>query len=61
MAAACPRPVRLTPDGILTQRTVERLWISDRKALIDCGSSKKALLDFYHDRDAAILGGKASQ
>ncbi|TGP65622.1 anaerobic dehydrogenase [Mesorhizobium sp. M2D.F.Ca.ET.225.01.1.1] len=53
--------MRLTPDGILTQRTVERLWISDRKALIDCGSSKKALLDFYHDRDAAILGGKASQ
>ncbi|TIV39000.1 MAG: anaerobic dehydrogenase [Mesorhizobium sp.] len=52
--------MRLAPDGVLAQRTVERLWISDRKALIDCGRSKNALRDFYHDRDTAILGGKAN-
>ncbi|WP_210239500.1 MULTISPECIES: dehydrogenase [unclassified Mesorhizobium] len=51
----CLGPVRL-PKGQLTQRDVERLWISDRKALIECGSRQKALRDYYHDRDAAIRG-----
>ncbi|WP_292325649.1 anaerobic dehydrogenase [Mesorhizobium sp.] len=45
----------------MTQITVERLWISDRKALIECGRSKKALHDFYQERDAAIVGGKVGQ
>ncbi|MER9188632.1 dehydrogenase [Mesorhizobium australicum] len=50
----CLRPVRIVQDGVVVQRTVERLWISDRKALITCGKRFKALRDFYHDRDAAI-------
>ncbi|PBB94989.1 dehydrogenase [Mesorhizobium sp. WSM3862] len=61
LVAACARPVRLAQDGVLTQITGERLWISDRKALIECGRSKKALRDFYQERDAAIVGGKVGQ
>jgi hypothetical protein len=52
---ACLGPVRL-PKGQLTQRDVERLWISDRRALIECGGRLKALRDFYADRDAALRG-----
>ncbi|RJT32868.1 anaerobic dehydrogenase [Mesorhizobium waimense] len=51
--AACLGPVRL-PSGELTQRDVERLWISDRKALINCGKRHAALRDFYHERDADL-------
>ncbi|MDX8495905.1 anaerobic dehydrogenase [Mesorhizobium sp. VK22B] len=58
--AACLGPVRL-PKGVLTQRDVERLWISDRKALIDCGKRHLALRDFYHDRDAAIRARKVAK
>ncbi|TGR33663.1 anaerobic dehydrogenase [Mesorhizobium sp. M8A.F.Ca.ET.202.01.1.1] len=54
---SCLGPVRL-PKGELKQGDVERLWISDRKALIQCGGRHKALRDFYHDRDAALRGGK---
>lgn len=53
---ACLGPVRL-PKGELKQGDVERLWISDRKALIDCARRSKALRDFYAERDAAIRGG----
>ncbi|TPJ08349.1 anaerobic dehydrogenase [Mesorhizobium sp. B2-8-1] len=53
----CLGPVRL-PKGELKQKDVERLWISDRKALIECGSRLKVLRDFYHDRDASLRGGK---
>jgi nitrous oxide reductase accessory protein NosL len=55
---ACIGPVRL-PSGQLTQGDVERLWISDRKSLITCGRRLKALRDFYHDRDAALMKGAA--
>ncbi|RWO20744.1 MAG: anaerobic dehydrogenase [Mesorhizobium sp.] len=53
----CLGPARL-PQGAITQRDVERLWISDRKALIQCGKRLKALRDFYQDRDAALRGAK---
>ncbi|TPJ86993.1 anaerobic dehydrogenase [Mesorhizobium sp. B2-5-12] len=52
---ACLGPVRL-PKGELRQKDVERLWISDRKALLECGRRFGALRDFYADRDKAIRG-----
>ncbi|MBZ9808109.1 dehydrogenase [Mesorhizobium sp. ESP-6-2] len=55
--AACLGPVRL-PKGVLTQRDVERLWISDRKALITCAKRHAALRDFYAQRDAELRGVK---
>jgi hypothetical protein len=57
---ACLGPVRL-PKGELTQAAVEKLWISDRKALIECGRRNTALRDFYADRDKAIRGKAASK
>lgn len=53
MLVDCLGPVRL-PDGVITQRDVERLWITDRKALIDCGKRHAALRDYYEERDAAL-------
>ncbi|WP_287345886.1 dehydrogenase [Mesorhizobium sp.] len=57
LVVMCLGPARL-PQGAITQRDVERLWISDRKALIQCGKRLKALRDFYQDRDAALRGAK---
>jgi hypothetical protein len=57
---ACLGPVRL-PKGEVKQKDVERLWISDRKALIECGRRLGALRDFYHDRDAAIRAKAVSK
>jgi hypothetical protein len=51
----CLGPVRL-PKGQLLQKDVERLWISDRKSLLDCGRRLKVLRDFYAVRDKAIRG-----
>ena len=56
----CLGPVRL-PQGTLTQGDVERLWIGDRKALIECGRRHKALRDFYAERDAAVRGALPSK
>lgn len=53
----CLGPVRL-PKGTITQRDVERLWITDRKALIDCGKRHKALRDYYYERDKRIREGR---
>ena len=55
LVRACLGPVRL-PKGELKQGDVERLWISDRKALIDCGRRLRGLKEFYAERDAAIRG-----
>lgn len=60
LVAACLGPVRL-PKGELSQRTVERLWITDRKSLIECGRRQKALRDFYAERDAAVRGALPSK
>ncbi|TPK18348.1 anaerobic dehydrogenase [Mesorhizobium sp. B2-5-7] len=57
LVAACLGPVRL-PRGQLVQKDVERLWISDRKALIQCGRLHRALRDFYHHRDAQLRSRK---
>jgi len=52
----CLGPTRL-PEGAVRQRDVERLWITDRKALIECGERHKALRDYYQVRDQAIREG----
>jgi len=49
----CRRPV-LLPDGEITQKDVERLWVSDRQALIQCGKRHGALVAFIKDRDALL-------
>jgi hypothetical protein len=53
----CKRPVDIG-DSDLTQAQVENFWPQDRKALIECGRSKRALRDFYADRDARLAGKK---
>jgi hypothetical protein len=50
----CLGPVRLAPDGILTQKKVEKLWIKDRESLINCGKKFKILKDFYKTRDRGL-------
>lgn len=60
-----PAPTRLTlpcsgpvilPERELTQSQVEELWLRDRSALVECGLSKEALVEFYHNRDALLIG-----
>lgn len=51
----CSAPVVL-PNRALTQAEVEQLWARDRVALINCGLSLDAVLDFY-ERLAAELKG----
>jgi hypothetical protein len=41
----CARPV-LLPDRELTQADVEKLWVKDRKALVQCGVTKQALVNW---------------
>jgi hypothetical protein len=53
----CPRPVDLG-DKELTQEQTEGFWIKDRSALIACGRSKRALRDYYADRDRRLAGRK---
>lgn len=50
---ACKGVVDL-PDRALTQLDVERLWKTDRLALIECGKRHKALGDFIKQRDGAL-------
>lgn len=50
---ACEGVVDL-PNRALTQRDVERLWIGDRKSLIQCSKRHKALADFIKQRDGAL-------
>lgn len=50
---ACKGVVDL-PDRALTQRDIERLWISDRKSLIECAKRHKALADFIKQRDGGL-------
>lgn len=49
----CGYPVEL-PSTPLVQKELERLWISDRKALITCAKRHKALADFIKQRDGAL-------
>ncbi|TIN83088.1 MAG: dehydrogenase [Mesorhizobium sp.] len=60
LVAACLGPVRL-PKGELSQRTVERLWITDRTSLIECGRRQKALREFYQERDSRLRKGWAGE
>lgn len=51
----CPKPI-LLPESNLTQVEVETLWIEDRSSLLKCGDQKKALQEFYSNRDYLITG-----
>ena len=55
LTAACPRPVVL-PDRSLSQAEVEAFWLRDRQRLVECGLTKQAVVDFYRNRDALIMG-----
>jgi len=58
LTGVCPRPVRL-PDRELSQAEVEAYWLRDRQALIECGLTKQALLNYYQTRDALLTGEQA--
>lgn len=53
----CALPVDLGGEP-LTQAEVERLWITDRSALLDCYRRHLALRDFVVDRDGRLRGGE---
>lgn len=55
LTSDCPRPVD-TGYAPLSQARTEKLWINDRKALIECGAGRAALRDFYRERDAGLTG-----
>ena len=42
--------------GKLSQKNAEGYWSADRASLVACGREHKALVKFYHDRDAALAG-----
>jgi len=46
----CNKPVAL-PDYALSPNQVEAYWMQDRAALLACGWNKKAIQDFYRNRD----------
>ncbi len=52
LLADCELPV-LIPSKI-TNAQLERLWGNDRAALLKCGWNKKAVQDFYLNRDNAL-------
>lgn len=49
----CERPLLLA-DTPLTQAQVEQLWVRDRAALVKCGLTLDALVDFYQDLDQRL-------
>ncbi|AXP07715.1 hypothetical protein SmphiM6_24 [Sinorhizobium phage phiM6] len=49
----CKSPVDLG-NKELAQEQIEKLWIKDRHSLIICGKEKKALRDFYLERDSLL-------
>lgn len=53
----CKSPVNLG-DKALTQEEIEKYWSKDRYNLILCGKNKKALGDFYKDRDTLLEKGE---
>ena len=58
----CPRPVRLMRRQgrkivrALSAGETERLWRTDRLALIKCGADKQAIQSFYATRDSGLAG-----
>lgn len=51
----CDLPVDLGA-GELAQARLEKLWITDRSALLRCYRRHMALRDYYLERDAALRG-----
>lgn len=50
----CDLPV-LLPNTPITQKLLEKLWISDRKALIVCSKRHKALGEFIKKQREGLL------
>jgi hypothetical protein len=57
LAAPCAPPVDLRGYQGLSGGQVERLWFSDRTALLECGARFGSVLDFFSRRDAALAAG----
>ena len=57
LTADCADPVAI-PPGPLNEGPAERLWISDRRALLDCGERHHGLAAFIAGRDAGLAGVK---
>ena len=55
LTLACAKPLTL-PNRALKQSEVETMWREDREALLNCGLTKQALLDFYVERDSRLSG-----
>lgn len=51
----CDLPVDLG-SGALTRGQLERLWITDRAALLACGRRHGGLAEFIKERDDALRG-----
>lgn len=51
----CERPI-LLPEHELSQVQVERFWLADRSNLVTCGERLEAIVGFYQNRDAEIMG-----
>lgn len=52
---ACDLPIDLGQGGLM-QAQLERLWITDRRRLLECYRRHLALRDFVVDRDDALRG-----
>ncbi|WP_234842911.1 anaerobic dehydrogenase [Sinorhizobium meliloti] len=48
-------PIDLGQSGLM-QAQLEKLWITDRKRLLECYRRHMALRDFVLDRDDALRG-----
>lgn len=55
----CDLPKNLG-ESALAQAQLERLWITDRRRLLECYRRHLALRDFVIDRDAGVSGGGVS-
>ncbi|WP_376742161.1 anaerobic dehydrogenase [Ensifer canadensis] len=56
---ACDLPVNLG-DNPIAQAQLEKLWITDRRRLLECYRRHLALRDFVVDRDDALRGSERS-
>ena len=55
LARDCQRPIRL-PDKNLTKGEVVSYWAEDRGRLVTCADRHVAVVFYYKDRDAKIMG-----
>ncbi len=60
IASSCARPTTLPTGHVLTQAEVEQLWSRDRAALLKCGWSLAALVEFYTDLQTRLAAADRS-